>query len=63
MEHTLQGSVKKQDGNTSKQRVIVSIDGDNATIQTGVWKKNQFTNQITVTCNKAELIQILQDGE
>lgn len=62
MEKTLQGSVKKFDGRTTKQRVIVEVDGDTVNIHTGVWKKQEFTNEISVVVSKEELLNILNNG-
>lgn len=62
MEKTLQGSVKKIDGRTTKQRVIVAVDGELVHIHTGVWKKNEFTNEISVVVSKEELLNILNNG-
>lgn len=63
VEKIVQCSIKKFDGRTLKQRIYVSNDGDTTHMQIGVWKKNKFTNEVTVSFSKDELQQLLSNGE
>lgn len=59
MDKIIQCKVKKKEAKTVNQRIYYTEKEGAVTLQIGVWKKNEFTNETSITFDKEELKKLL----